>query len=168
MRNINLIGDITEDMFKRLHVILGKMESNDEKEVQITLSSMGGDAMAALAMFDRMALSPIHFNIIATGLVASAAVIILCAGDKKYMTPSAWVMVHEEQTDDIKAVNVTHLEQNAENYRRFEKQWCSILAFNTKTSADIWEQLHRKDTYLNPTECVRLGLIDEILGESNV
>ena len=165
MRNINIIGDITEETFKEFHTALGKIEAKGLTEAQVTLMSHGGDAMAGLAIFDRMALSPISFTVVATGFVASAAVVILAAGDKKVMTPCTWVMVHEEQVDEIKSTNVTHMEQNAHNYRKLEKQWCSILAQNSTTSMQIWEHLHRQDTYLDPTECLKLGLIDEILSE---
>lgn len=163
MKNINVIGDIDEAMFKKVHVIMGKMEANDEKEVQITLSSAGGSAMAALAIFDRFYLSPMEITVIATGLVASAAVVILAGGDNKLMTPSAWVMVHEEQMEDVVSQNVTNMEHNAKNFRSFEDQWNKILAANTKIDSHAWAYLHRQDTYLTPEKCIEYGLVDKVV-----
>lgn len=164
MNNILYItGDIDGMTFRRLHKFVYVMEQAGEKEVKIILSSHGGDATAALAMLDTIALSKLHFTVIGTGLIASAAVILLVAGDKSYMTPSAWVMVHEEQLDEEVNKDVSSMEHTSRNYRRFEDQWNSILAHNTNTKAEKWAELNKRDTYLNAKECLEMGIIDEIL-----
>ena len=160
-----ITGDIDGLTFRRLHKFVYAMEQAGEKEVTIILSSHGGDATAALAMFDTIALSKLHFTVIGTGLIASAAVILLVAGDKSYMTPSAWVMVHEEQLDEEVSKDVSSMEHTAKNYRRFENQWNSILAHNSSTKAEKWAELNKRDTYLNAKECLEMGIIDEILSE---
>lgn len=163
MNKLYIIGEIDGLAFRRLHKFIYAMEQANEKDVTLILSSHGGDATAALAMFDAIALSKLNFTVIGTGLIASAAVILLVAGDKSYMTPSAWVMVHEEQLDEEVSKDVSSMEYKARTYRRFEDQWNSILAHNTNTTAEKWAEMNKKDTYLNAKECLELGLIDEIL-----
>lgn len=163
MRKIHIAGEITDESFVLFNRKLDKLESFNHESVQITLLSGGGDAYTALAFFDRIKASKCHIDVVATGLVASAATLILAAGDKRYMTKSSWIMTHEDQATVDTADSVSKIEKNAKHSRRLEDQWCKILASVTKTSVKKWDALNKAETYLTPEECLKLGLIEEIL-----
>jgi ATP-dependent Clp protease, protease subunit len=170
METIYVTGDIDEAAFKRFDMKLTRLESDscsDTKayEIRVVLSSGGGSAYDALAFHDRIKHSPLYARVECYGTAFSAAVIILAAGDMRFMGANAWAMVHEDVTDVTKHDKVSNAEKSLGHSRRLETQWCSILEKDTGTKAEVWEKLHREETYLTAEECKSLGLIDTILGE---
>ena len=164
MRKIRVIGDITHDAYLRFTKRMDQLEQVDE-DINLVLCSDGGNPMVALAFYERIKMSICPVTVTATGLVASAAVIILAAGKYRRMTKSAWVMVHDGTPDEdvVKNKRVGQLEAIAKQERRMEEQWNRILAENTQTSIDKWDELHKNETYLSAEECLELGLIEEII-----
>jgi ATP-dependent protease ClpP protease subunit len=163
-RTIHIIGDINHEAYLKFNLKLNRLEREDtSKNIRVILASDGGDAMIALAFYDRIKRSIVPIIIEATGLVASAAVLILSAGDERKMTEESWVMVHDDSVSNIDPnMRVVQAEKHTKHYRRMEDQWNRLLEQNTSTSAEYWDKLHREETYLTPRECKELGLIDEI------
>lgn len=163
-RKINIIGDIDEvsynDFAESMDELEGILEGED---IHIEIASHGGDALMALAYYDRIRRSKSTVTITATGMVASAAVLILAAGDKRYMTRNAWVMVHEDTVPLEEEMRVSQVEKNAKISRRLETQWNKIMASRTKLPVSTWERLHEEETYLDAQECLNSGLIDKII-----
>ena len=160
MRRYKLIGDITQDSYKEFSEFLDEMESKNVPKIHIELFSDGGDAHAALAFFDKIVNSKVNITIEAIGNVASAAVLVLAAGDIRIMNKSAWVMVHEDSgklTGDVVA-----LERESQQMRRLEDQWATLLASKTKPDAKLWTHLHKKTTYMDSSECLAHGLVDMV------
>lgn len=165
-RKINLIGDVDETMYSHfIEQLDGMQEIGLEDTIYIELCSHGGDAMIALAIYDRIRLYPGEVIINAFGTVQSAAVLILAAGDKRLMAKNAWVMVHEDTTFASKHDRVTQVEKIAFVSRQFEEQWNKLLSSRTGTPASHWGDLHTEEVYLTAAECKTLGLIDKIMGE---
>lgn len=163
-RKLYITDDITNESFTAFSLALTELEKQDSwKEVWIELISDGGEAMAALAFFDRIKRSPCHINIVGFGLVASAATMVFAAGDTRIMGKSAWMMVHEDSVSGMKGVEVHQAESVVKHLRRLETQWCEILSEVTKASAKDWAGMHKKTTYLSAKECIALGLADKIL-----
>lgn len=165
---IYVTGEITEDSFISFRKKIIRRLDNKERAFKIILTSEGGDAYAALAYYDfiREVLSVYKYasiEVYATGLVASAAVLILAAGSKRIMTENAWVMVHEDQVALDSESKVSQIEKDAKHARRLETQWNEILFKVTGVTADTWGKLHKDETYLDADECKRLNLIDEVI-----
>ena len=161
-RLIKIIGGIDEAAFKEFSEAIDALEKQSKTQpIDIELSSGGGSAYDALAFYSRLRLSPCHINIRTYGLVASAAVLVLAAGDVRAMTAESWVMVHEDSTK-LKG-HVFELEREAKHMRRLEDQWNALLAKRTLVDAATWGGLHRATTYLSAAECLELGLIDKII-----
>jgi len=160
-RVIKIVGEITDEGYLAFTRRLTQLEREGNKPVELEIISEGGDAYTALAYCDRMRNSPLEIHVKAFGLVASAAVLILAAGDKRSMGPHAWVMVHEDSGELVG--NVTALEKAAKHMRRLETQWSCILGSLTKTSAAQWMHLHSDEQFLSAQQCLELGLVDEIL-----
>ncbi len=159
---IQIIGSIDEEAFKSFSEELTAYEKAGAKEVTIELSSAGGHAYDALAFYSRIRLSSCDVQIIVYGLVASAAVLVLAAGDRRYMTSEAWVMVHEDSVHKMSA-KVTEIEKFGRHMRVQEDQWNKLLEFSTKLSASGWSQLHKAETYMTAKDCLKHGLIEEII-----
>lgn len=163
-RKIQIIGDIDENAYKEFVDTLDGMEDIAPNEtIFIELTSHGGDAQIALAFYDRIRLLKGNTVIYAFGIVASAAVLILAAGDKRYMAKNAWVMVHEDTTQVLETDRVSQAEKQLKVSRRMEEQWNRLLSERTKTSAKVWQELHENETHLDANECLKLGLITKVI-----
>ena len=168
-RRIAIIGEINAEAYLKfsdeLYEIENEFKGKEESHyVILELHSEGGNAEIALAFSDRMRTSTMAIYVKAYGLVASAAVLILASGDKRYMAKNAWVMVHEEEFNDEDVTgNLQTVERVVAHYRRLEDQWAYLLANMTSTSIEEWGRLHKAETYLNAKQCLELGLIDKVI-----
>jgi ATP-dependent protease ClpP protease subunit len=159
---IQIIGAIDEVQFTSFSEALSEYEEAGTKRVRVELSSEGGNAYDALAFYSRMRLSPCEITVVAFGLVASAAVLILAAGDTRIMTRESWVMVHEDSVRKMSG-KVTEVEKFGRHMRRLEDQWNRLLAKSSTLSAEGWGSLHKAETYLMPEDCLKHGLIERII-----
>ena len=165
MNKIRIIGDIDEDVFLEFCERMDELESesSEAEDVEITLNSIGGNALDAVAIASRIRLSPLPVNVTVYGVAASAAVLILAACDKRRMTSESWVMVHED-AHTVKNISTSKIEQEARIARAMEDQWSSLLSELTGTSKEVWLEHHKNgDLWLSPVECVKLGLVDEVI-----
>jgi len=161
-RKIYITGEINNDsyeVFSRRFSFLDKTKG----VIYIELMSDGGYSFAALAFYDKIINSDNDVHISAYGLVASAATLILAAGDFRRIAKNAWCMVHEDEPEIPEGARVKQFESIASNARMFEEQWAHLLEENTSASSGKWAELHLNETYLTPTECLDLGLVDEII-----
>lgn len=163
-RKIYLIGDIDESAFQSFSEQLAVFEKNKSNRdpIEIDLNSGGGSAMDALAFCSRIRNSKLQINVTVYGLVGSAAVLVFAACNNRRMTKESWMMVHEDSVN-LKTINTTQYEKQAKHMRRLESQWCRLLFDFTGTEIKVWERLHKEETYLNPNECVNLGIATEIV-----
>jgi ATP-dependent protease ClpP protease subunit len=160
---INIIGEISNESYLDFHLALTKFEKDQKrKTLDIQIVSEGGDAYAALAYYDRIRRSQLTLTTIATGLVASAASLIFVAGKIRYMTPNAWLMVHEDSLSGIEDLKVYQVEKEAIRGRRLENQWCNLMTEATGIPVNIWAKLHKKETYLSAKKCLEMGIIGGI------
>ncbi len=157
---IRISEELSMESFKLFSKKLAKIEDSEDRII-IELASPGGDSYAALAYSARMRRSPLLIIVEAYGEVASAAVLVLASGDKRKMTSEAWVMVHEN-AGPLEGT-VVQLEKETHQLRRLEQQWAELLAERTNTLAEVWTALHKDTTYLNAEQCLKLGLIDEVI-----
>ncbi len=163
-RKINIIGDIDEEMYSAFVDSLdGMSEIDPDCDITIELSSHGGDAMIAIAIFDRIRLHKGEVTVIAIGPVFSAAVLILAAGDKRLMTKNSWVMLHEDTVVVDEDMRVSQVERQSKNARLLEEQWNRLLASKSRRINDFWRNSHVIETYMTADECKECGLVDKVV-----
>lgn len=161
VRKIYIVGQIDEESYLKFSKRLSALERQNDDPVEIELASEGGFAYAALAFAGRMEASPCELVVKAYGFIASAAVLILAAGDKRILSADSWVMVHEDSGEF--EGSVAEIEKKVAHARRMEHQWNKLMEKYSGTHADEWEELHEDTTYLDAVECKTLGLVDEIV-----
>lgn len=159
---LHIVGDISAESFLKFSEELAAVEKKGiDEPIVIELSSGGGVAYDGLAFYSRIRLSPCGFIIMAYGLVASAASIILMAGDVRIMTKESWFMVHEDSGGVEGEVNV--MEREIKHMRRMEEQWNCILTKHSKVTKGVWEKMNKETTYLTAQQCLSLGIVDLII-----
>lgn len=127
----------------------------------VEINSNGGDVFAALAMVDTLRKKK-DVVIRVKGLCASAATLLLCAGNKVIAAQNSLFMLHAPSCMLSGQVNAAKL---AEMQTTLEKIEGSLKAIY---SARIKDVDLSKETWLTADEALQLGLIDEIDGRVEV
>ncbi len=68
---------------------------DDSADISIYINSPGGVVSAGLGIYDTMKLVKPKVNTICTGMAASMASVLLCAGHERSILPHAKVMIHQ-------------------------------------------------------------------------
>jgi ATP-dependent Clp protease protease subunit len=140
------------------------LESTDAKrDIQIYVNSPGGSVYAGLGIYDTMQYINPDVATICTGLAASMAAVLLCAGAPKKRTAlkHSRVMIHqplggaEGQASDI--------EITAREILKLKKELYDIIATHSgKTYKDV-EKNSDRDYWMTADEAKEYGMIDEVL-----
>lgn len=140
------------------------LESTDsKKDIQVYLNSPGGSVYAGLGIYDTMNFIQPDIAMICTGMAASMAAVLLCAGAKGKRTAlkHARVMIHqpmggaEGQASDI--------EITAKQIQILKKELYDIISANTgKDYETVWKDSDR-DYWMTSEEAKAYGMIDEVL-----
>jgi len=136
---------------------------NAEQDIQIYINSPGGVIYAGLGIYDTMQYLKPDIHTICTGIAASMASVLLCAGTKgkRFALPHSRVMIHQPmggvqgQASDI--------EIEAREIQKLKKELYEIIAHHTgKTYDDVWKDSDR-DYWMVASEALEYGMIDEVL-----
>jgi len=140
------------------------LESTDaSKDIQIYINSPGGSVYAGLGIYDTMQLIKPDVAAICTGMAASMAAVLLCAGEKgkrSGLTHSR-VMIHQPlggaqgQASDIEITAREILILKEELYR--------IISKHTGQSYDKVYEDGDRDYWMKSEKALEYGMIDEIL-----
>ena len=140
------------------------LESVDaQKDIQIYINSPGGSVYAGLGIYDTMQYINPDVATICTGLAASMASVLLCAGKqgKRTALTHSRVLIHqpmggaEGQASDI--------EITAREIGKLKKELYDIIAHHSgQTYEKIWEDADR-DYWMTAMEAKEYGMIDEVL-----
>lgn len=159
-----MLGDVDDDMFKKLSNDMGEADSN--KPLYIRLMSDGGSVSVARGIYDLIREFKSLVTIKCFGEVASSATIILQAADLRVMGPNSKLMIHVGENGDNSG-HPRNAERLAEQDKIDEKWMEDKYLEKIKQKKPRFTRIKMKkmleyDTYLNPKEALEFGLIDEI------
>lgn len=140
------------------------LESTDaSKDIQIYINSPGGSVYAGLGIYDTMQFIKPDVATICTGMAASMAAVLLCAGQKgkrSGLTHSR-VMIHQPmggaqgQASDI--------EITAKEILTLKEELYQIIAKHSGQSYDKVYEDSDRDYWMKSDKALEYGMIDEIL-----
>ena len=133
-----------------------------KKDVNLVISSYGGDVYAMLGTIDYFNSLPVKVNTHCIGACMSAAAVILaCGTGKRTMTQNSTVMVHEGSAFEVG--KTSDVIKGADHMKRLQININRILGDVTKKTQKFWEDISHQDTYLTSEECLDYGIVDEIV-----
>ncbi len=144
------------------------LESVDnQRDIQIYLNSPGGSVYAGLGIYDTMQFINPDVATICTGIAASMAAVLLCAGaaGKRTALRHSRVMIHQPmggaqgQASDI-----------AITYREIEKLKKELYEIIASHSGQSYERVHEdsdRDYWMTSEEAKAYGMIDDVLVKSS-
>jgi len=133
------------------------------RDIQIYVNSPGGSVYAGLGIYDTMQIIKPDVSTICTGIAASMAAVLLCAGAKGKRTAlkHSRVMIHQPmggmqgQASDI--------EITAREILKLKKELYDIIATHSGQPFDkVWADSDR-DYWMTSQEAKDYGMIDEVL-----
>jgi ATP-dependent Clp protease protease subunit len=159
---------IYDDVANIIQAQLLFLESTDPKrDVQIYINSPGGSVYAGLGIYDTMQYIKPDVATICTGMAASMAAVLLCAGHagKRSALEHSRVMIHQPlggaqgQASDI--------EITAREIMKLKEELYKIISKHTGKSYDDVYANSDRDYWMKSDEAKEYGMVDEVLRREN-
>lgn len=140
------------------------LESVDpKKDIQIYINSPGGSVYAGLGIYDTMQYITADVATVCTGMAASMAAVLLCAGapKKRSALPHSRVMIHQPMGGT--SGQASDIEIEAREIQKLKTELYEIIAKHSNQPFEkVWADADR-DHWLIAQEAKDYGMIDEIL-----
>jgi ATP-dependent Clp protease protease subunit len=140
------------------------LESADaSKDIQIYINSPGGSVYAGLGIYDTMQFIKPDVATICTGIAASMAAVLLCAGQKgkrSGLTHSR-VMIHQPLSGA--QGQASDIEIAAKEVLKIKDELYQIISKHSGQSFDKVYEDSDRDYWMKAKEAKEYGMIDEIL-----
>lgn len=144
------------------------LESIDkEAGIQIYINSPGGSVYSGLGIYDTMQYIKPEVSTICTGLAASMAAVLLCAGadGKRYALPHSRVMIHQPLGGA--EGQATDIEITAREIGKLKKELYDIISHHTGQPYDKVYADSERDYWMRADEAKEYGMIDAVMNRKN-
>src|SRR5262252_7343458 len=168
-RIIFIVGPVNDGMASLVCAQLLFLESeNPKKEISLYINSPGGVVTSGLAMYDTMQFVRPAVSTLCVGQAASAASLLLMAGEKglRFALPNARIMVH--QPSGGFQGQATDIMLHAQEILNLKKRLNEIYVEHTGQPLKKIEDALERDTFLTAETAREFGLIDKVLDKRPV
>lgn len=162
-RTIIISGEINEQIAKDVCNQLLLLESINDEPINLIISSNGGHVDSGYLIFDLINFIQPKVNIIGSGWVVSAGVLIFLSGEKKnrYCLPNTRFMIHEPsggtqgQSSDMQ-ITATEIIRTREKINQ-------LIAKETGKDISQVKEDTARDFWLNAEEALNYGIVNKII-----
>jgi ATP-dependent Clp protease protease subunit len=136
---------------------------NPKKEISMYINSPGGVVTSGMAIYDTMQYIRPKIQTLCVGQAASAASLLLCAGNKgeRYCLPNSRILVHQPSASYYG--QAADIARHAQEIIKMKRRLNEIYAKHTGQTVEAVEKMLDRDTYLTAEEAKAFGLLDEVL-----
>jgi ATP-dependent Clp protease protease subunit len=163
--NIIFIGGPIDDNVANIVIaqLLFLQSEDSKKDISLYINSPGGSVPSMLAMIDTMNYIKNDVSTICVGQAASAASMILSAGEKgkRYALENAEIMIHQPMSG-IEG-QVSDIEIAARHLIKMKEKLTKMLSKNTNQPLKKVEVDMDRDFYMSAEEAKKYGIIDKVL-----
>ncbi|MEN9446414.1 MAG: Yellowstone lake phycodnavirus 2 [Bacteroidota bacterium] len=162
--------DITyETMFalnKELRMVESKLKTTatalgiDPQPIYLHITTHGGGIHAAFSAVDCISQLSLPVYTVADGFVASAGTLITLAGEKRYITANAYMLIHELRSGVWG--KMTSIDEEYLNLKKVMDHITGYYMKRTNITKKSLEKVLTKDIIWNAEECIEKGVVDEI------
>uniref|UniRef100_A0A6C0ECH6 Protease n=1 Tax=viral metagenome TaxID=1070528 RepID=A0A6C0ECH6_9ZZZZ len=134
----------------------------ETKPIYLHITSMGGTVHDGFIAYDYIKNSKIPIYTICEGFCASMATVITMASSKRYMTPNAYMLIHQ-----IRGAMFGKYSEVEDEY----KHWRSLMTKIVKIYSDVSgkkltkqkiRDLMKKEKSLDAQTCLKYGFVNEL------
>jgi ATP-dependent Clp protease protease subunit len=156
---------ITDEIADAVMAQLLVLEAQDpNRQITIYIHSYGGSSTGMTAIYDTMQYISAPVQTICLGMAASAASVLLAAGEKgsRFMLPNAQVLIHQPHTEGTygQASDIEIQANQIDNTRKWLEE--TLSKHTGKTVEQVSKDIER-DKYLTAKETLEYGIVDKIL-----
>ena len=137
--------------------------ADSSKDIQIYINSPGGSVYAGLGIYDTMQFIKPDVATICTGMAASMAAILLCAGEegKRSGLLHSRVMIHQPMSGT--QGQASDIEIAAKEILKIKEELYKIIAAHSGQTIKKVNEDSDRDFWMTAQEAKEYGMIDEIL-----
>ncbi|HEU4845508.1 MAG TPA: ATP-dependent Clp protease proteolytic subunit [Burkholderiaceae bacterium] len=158
-----LSGDINSDMVHRVFDAVADMTEDRVGTAHILLQSNGGYVSDGICLYNYLSKLPIHFVTYNAGAVASIAVIVFLAGERRYASETARFMVHKSHASAPHGARPDALRIIVEGLQADDARTEQIIREHVRLTEEHWQIHAYSDLHLTANEALAVGLIDQVL-----
>ena len=155
------INDYTANVLQAQMLYLDSVDSG--KDISVYVNSPGGSVYAGLGIYDTMQFISSDVQTICTGMAASMAAVLMCAGTagKRSAPPHSRIMIHQPM-GGVEG-QATEIEITAREIQKLKKELYEIISKHSGQPYDkVWADSDR-DYWMTAEEAKAYGMIDEVL-----
>lgn len=157
-RQIHVDSDVNDQMATIIIRAILRLNEVSHEPIALFLSTYGGDAYAALSIYDAIRSSPSDITIYASGKIMSAGVVIFLAGDFRLASLNTTFMMHSVSSQT--SGKVRDQEIDVLEGKRLNNLFLDLLAQRTKMTKKWWyRQILSHDKYMDTKSALEYGLI---------
>src|SRR6266542_2262274 len=139
---------------------LDELKALDVKRIDVRINSPGGDVWDGLAIYNSLRDHPAAVTTYVDGLAASAASIIVQAGDRRVAAKASEVMIHEAW--GLVVGNAADMRDAAGRLDQASGMIAGVYADRAGGTVDGWREAMRAESWYTGAEAADAGLVDEV------
>lgn len=149
------------------NIIMGQLlfleSANPSRDIQIYINSPGGSVYAGLGIYDTMHYISSDVATICTGMAASMAAVLLCAGTKgkRSALKHSRVMIHQPLGGT--QGQASDMEITVNEIKKLKKELYDIIANHSGQPYEKIEEDSDRDYWMTSQEAKDYGMVDEVL-----
>lgn len=134
----------------------------DKGRITVKLNSCGGDLYTGIAIHNALKALSGEVNVVVEGIAASAASVIMCAGDTVTVYPGSLIMIHGVSVMLWDYLNIQDMKQLIKGMDASERAVAEIYNGKTGIPVDTLRSMMTKETWFTGREAVEKGFANAL------
>lgn len=149
-------------LVKHLRKVYIDLDIDQEPAITLYIKSDGGDLHCGFSAMDHIKNLTARITTVADGLCASAATLLLLAGDRRRMLENSYVLIHQISADGVWG-KYEELKDHMHNFTKDMERMQKVYETETRIPVRKLKKILKKDLYLDAEQCVRYGLVHDVI-----
>ncbi len=129
--------------------------------IKLHINSYGGSVFAGLAAVDYIKNSRIPVHSVIDGCAASAATLMSCVAERRYMHRNACMLIH--QLSGVMWGKFQEMQDDMQNSEMLMEKIKNIYKEHTKIPKKELDNILKHDIWWEADKCLEYGLVDELI-----
>ena len=162
---------VTRESCSELNKKLGELEGKylgtaqslgiEPPTIKLMINSGGGSVVSGIASMDTILRTQVPIHTYVDGFAASAATFLSVVGSKRYMSRNSYMLIH--QLSSQLWGKYSEIEDEKKNLDLMMETIKNVYKEYTKVPMDKLDEILKHDLLWDAKQCLKYGLIDEII-----